>query len=473
MAMVAVAITAIAATPKQPNVIWIMADDLGYGELGCCGQKLVPTPNLDRMAAEGLRFTQFYAGSTVCAPSRSVLMTGQHLGHTRVRGNALPADYTPQNLQPEDVTVAEVLKKAGYATALVGKWGLGVEGTDTVPTRQGFDFFYGFLDQYHAHVAWPEFLIKNEGRVVLRNKLRKDGKDYEKLGAGIPVEKVDYAPDLMQAEALTWIETNRDRPFFLYYSPTVPHANNELQLLTGAGQECRDFGAFAGENWPDPDKAHAAQIAELDANVGQLLAHLHKLGIAERTLVMFTSDNGPHREGGNRVEFFQASGPLRGIKRDLYEGGIRVPFLAWWPGKVQSGVSDHVGYFGDLMATAAELAGTKCPRQTDSLSLVPTLLGKLLKQKQHPYLYWEFHEKGLKQAVRVGDWKGVRLGTMKPLELYNLRADIGETHNVAASHPDVVKRLEKLLANARSENKYWPIREQGISGVTDWSKSSK
>jgi len=464
---------AFAALPAKPNIIWLMEDDLGYGEVGCYGQKLVPTPKIDRMAAEGLRFTQFYAGSTVCAPSRSVLMTGQHLGHTRVRGNALPADYTPQNLQPQDVTVAEVLKNADYATALVGKWGLGVEGTDTVPTRQGFDFFFGYLDQYHAHCAWPEFLIKDEGRVQLRNKLRKDGKAYEKLGAGIPIEKVDYSPDLMQVEALKWIEANKDHPFFLYYSPTVPHANNELTLETGAGQECRNHGAFANQDWPDPDKAHAAQIAELDENLGQLLALVRKLGIADRTLVIFTSDNGPHREGGNRPEFFQSSGPLRGIKRDLYEGGIRMPFIAWWPGQIKPGVTDQLGYFGDLMATAAQLAGTKCPTNTDSISFVPTLLGQPEKQKQHEYYYWEFHEKGTKQAVRWGDWKGVRLGVNQPLELYDLKTDIGETNNVAAAHPEVVKQITAILAQARTENPNWPLRVEGTEGVTDWGKPPK
>ena len=460
----------VAEAARNPNIIWIMADDLGYGEVGCYGQKHIQTPNLDRMAAEGMRFTQFYAGSTVCAPSRSVLMTGLHMGHTRVRGNAMPSDYTPQNLQPEDVTVAEVMKQAGYATALVGKWGLGVEGTVTVPTRQGFDLFFGYLDQYHAHNAWPEYLIKNEGRVQLRNKVPKEGKAYEKLGAGIASEKVDYAPDLMLSEALQWIEANQDKPFFLYFSPIVPHANNELQLATKAGQECNGFGIYSDKPWPDQDKCHAAACAAFDDQVGRLLALLKKLGLDQQTLVLCTSDNGPHQEGGQNLDFFQPSGPLRGIKRALYEGGIRVPFLARWPGHVPAGaVNGHLGYFGDLMATAAELAAVRPPRYLDSVSFLPALTGQPLKQKQHDYLYWEFHETAFHQAVRMGDWKAVRYGTKKPLELYNLKSDLGETTNLAAQQPAVVKRIEKIMQTAHRDTKYWPIREAGTPGVTDWS----
>jgi uncharacterized sulfatase len=454
---------AAAAEGEKPHIIWIMADDLGYGEVGCYGQKLIQTPHIDRLAAEGMRFTQFYAGSTVCAPSRSVLMTGQHMGHTRVRGNASPSDYTPQNLDPENVTVAEVLQKAGYATALVGKWGLGVEGTSALPTRHGFDFFFGYLDQFHAHNSWPEFLIKNESRVPLRNKVRHEGKDYEKLGAGIAVEKVDYTPDLMLAEALKWLEANQDQPFYLYFSPILPHANNELQRATQRGQEYKSLGMYADKDWPEMDKAHAAAITLLDEEVGQILALLKRLGLDERTLVFFTADNGPQREGGNRPEFFQSSGPLRGIKRDLYEGGIRVPMLARWPGHVAAGsVSDYVGYFGDFMATAAQLGGAQPPPLLDSISLVPILLGRP-DQQQHEYLYWEFHEKGFFQAVRMGDWKGVRFGTSQPLELYNLKLDLGETNNVAAQHPQLVKRIEQIMKEAHGDSKYWPIRERGAT----------
>ena len=460
-----------AAAARKPNIIWIMADDLGYGEVGCYGQKLIQTPNIDKMASEGMRFTQFYAGSTVCAPSRSVLMTGQHMGHTRVRGNALPTDYRPQNLKPEDVTVAEVLKAAGYATALVGKWGLGVENTDAMPTRKGFDFFFGYLDQYHAHNSWPEYLIRNEVRVPLPNKTKKEGKDYEKLGAGIAVEKVVYAPDLMLAEALKWIQTNKDRPFFLYFSPILPHANNELQLATKAGQECNGFGIYADKPWPDQDKCHAAACTAFDYEVGQLLALLKKLDIDANTIVFCTSDNGPHQEGGQNLELFKPAGPLRGIKRSLYEGGIRVPFIVRWPAHVPTATeNDFVGYFGDFMATAAQLAGVKPPRNVDSLSLVPTLTGQPEKQKQHDYLYWEFYERGFHQAVRMADWKGVRYGTKKPVELYNLKLDLGETTNIASQHPDVVSRIENIMKTAHQDNEFWKIREEGIPGVTDWNE---
>jgi uncharacterized sulfatase len=468
--IVALAQTSQAANPLRPNIIWIMADDLGYGEVGCYGQKHIQTPQIDRLAAEGMRFTQCYAGSTVCAPSRSVLMTGQHVGHTRVRGNASVKDYSPQNLDRQDITVAEVLKQAGYATALVGKWGLGVEGTDAMPTRQGFDFFYGYLNQTHAHNSWPEFLIKNEARVPLRNQVRRDGKEYEKLGAGIATNKVDYAPALMLAEALQWLESHKDKPFFLYFSPVLPHANNELQSATKAGQECNGQGIYASQDWPDQDKCHAAAITELDNQVGQIMALLKKLGLDEKTLVFFTSDNGPHKEGGQDLKRFQPSGPLRGIKRDLYEGGIRVPFIARWPAKVPAGTTHpYVGYFGDLMATAAELAGVQPPRTIDSLSLVPTLLRQSRMQKQHAYLYWEFHEKGFHQAIRMGDWKGIRYSPKKPLELYQLSLDLHETNNIAGQHKTVVKKIERLMHTARSASKHWPIREPNPSGTKQTS----
>lgn len=450
-----------AAASRPPNIIWIMADDLGYGEVGCYGQSLLQTPHMDRMAAEGMRFTQFYAGSTVCAPSRSVLMTGLHMGHTRVRGNASPSDYTPQNLQPQDVTVAEVLKQGGYATALVGKWGLGVEGSEALPTKQGFDYFYGYLNQHHAHNSWPEYLIRNDTRVPLRNKVRRDGKDYERLGAGIAVEKVDFAPDLMIAEALKWIEAHKHRPFFLYFSPILPHANNELQAVTKAGQECNGFGIYADKPWPDQDKCHAAAITDFDNEVGQILSLLQKLGLDGDTVVFCTSDNGPHKEGGQSLDLFKPSGPLRGIKRALYDGGIRVPFLARWPGRIPAGsVSDYIGYFGDFMATAADLAGLTPPANIDSISIVPTLLGEPGKQRQHEFLYWEFFERGFHQAVRMGDWKGVRYGTRQALELYDLKTDLGEANNVATQHPEVVARIERIMQTAHVDSELWPVREK-------------
>lgn len=445
-----------AEPPRTPNIIFILADDLGYGDLGCYGQQLIRTPQLDRMAAEGMRFTQFYAGSTVCAPSRCVLMVGQHTGRCSVRGNA---DKIRQSLFDEDFTVAELLKQAGYVTAHIGKWGLGEEDTPGHPNRQGFDYFFGYLNQTHAHNYYPEFLWRNFEKVHLRNVLLREGKPYEEIGAGIAAKKVDYSHDLLTAEALRFIEQNRERPFFLYLGYTIPHANNEATRLTGDGQEVPDYGIYAELDWPNPDKGQAAMITRMDADVGRILDLLRKLGIAEKTLVLFSSDNGPHREGGQNFDRFRPAGPLRGLKRDLYEGGIRVPMLAWWPGTVPAGtVSHHIGYFGDFFATAAELAGLEVPPGLDSISFVPTLLGKPELQKQHEYLYWEFYERGSAQAVRAGKWKAVR----KPMlygktELYDLEADIGETTDLSAQFPEVVARLEAYMAAAHKPSPRWPV----------------
>jgi len=447
-----------ASAPRKPNIIFILADDLGYGDLGCYGQKVIRTPCLDRMAAEGMRFTDFYAGSTVCAPSRCVLMTGLHLGHCRVRGNA---DPQRQSLAPEDVTVAELLRKAGYVTGLVGKWGLGEEGTPGLPGDQGFDYFFGYLNQLHAHNYYPEFLWRNRQKVRLRNVLRRQGRPYEKVGAGISKVQLDYSHDLMAREALEFIERNRDRPFFLYLAFTIPHANNEATRLTGNGQEVPDFGIYADRDWPDPDKGQAAMISRMDADVGRLLERLAQLGIEEHTVVLFSSDNGNHDEGGHDTDRFDPNGPLRGMKRDLYEGGIRVPMIARWPGHVPAGtVSDHVGYFGDLMATAAELAGIEAPTGLDSISFLPTLLGRPDEQEQHEYLYWEFYERGSAQAVRMGRWKAVR----KPMvygktELYDLATDLGEQRDVAAEHPKIVALLEAIMAQAHRPSPRWRVPE--------------
>ena len=445
-----------AEAPLKPNIIFILADDLGYGDLGCYGQQLIRTPQLDRMASEGMRFTQFYAGSTVCAPSRCVLMVGQHTGRCSVRGNA---DKIRQSLFDEDFTVAELLKQAGYVTALIGKWGLGEEDTPGHPNRQGFDYFFGYLNQMHAHNYYPEFLWRNFEKVPLRNVLLREGKPYEEIGAGISVKKVDYSHDLFTAEALRFIEENRNRPFFLYLAYTIPHANNEATRLTGDGQEVPDYGIYADLDWPNPDKGQAAMITRMDADVGRILDLLRKLGIAEKTLVLFSSDNGPHREGGQNFERFRPAGPLRGLKRDLYEGGIRVPMLAWWPGTVPAGtVSDHIGYFGDFFATAAELAGVEVPPGLDSISFVPTLLGKPDQQKQHEYLYWEFYERGSAQAVRAGKWKAVRIPMLYgKTELYDLEADIGETKDLSAEFPEVVARMEAYMAAAHQPSPRWPV----------------
>ena len=406
-----------APAKRPPNVIFIMADDLGYGDLGCYGQETIRTPNLDRMAAEGTRFTQVYAGSTVCAPSRCVLMTGYHTGHARIRGNARDP------ILPEDVTVAEVLKGAGYDTALVGKWGLGEEGSVGVPNRQGFDDFFGYLNQHHAHNYYPEFLYRQEERVTLPgNGIGPDD--------NVAVERVTYSHDLFAEEAIGWVKEHAEGPFFLYLALTIPHANNEGGRATGDGMEVPDYGPYADEDWPDPEKGRAAMITRMDGDVGRLLDLLDDLGIDDDTIVFFTSDNGPHREGNSDPDFFDSNGPLRGIKRDLYEGGIRVPMIVRWPGHVPAGESDdQVWAFWDVLPTLAELAGAAdaVPSDIDGLSMLPAILGPDAAgrpQEDHESLYWEFHEgRASKQAVRMGDWKGVRLSPSGPLELYDLATD--------------------------------------------------
>jgi arylsulfatase A-like enzyme len=447
-----------AAATERPNLIWIMADDLGYGELGCYGQKVIQTPNLDQMAREGMRFTRFYAGATVCAPSRSVLMTGQHHGHTRVRGNASPANPIAQALRPEDVTVARVLHDSGYRTALVGKWGLGDIGAaeSGLPRKQGFDFFFGYLNQRHAHNHFPEFLWRDEQRVPLPNTIFAVGDD----GAGYATEAVSYADDLFTDECLRFVRENRDRPFFLEWSMVVPHANNERTQALENGAEVPDCGPYAGEDWPEADKGHAAMISRLDASVGRLLELLKELELDSRTLVVFTSDNGPHNESHHDLGRFHPSGPLRGIKRSLTEGGIRVPMIARWPGTIAAGrTSDQVSYFGDWMATAAELAGTQPPANIDSISLVSTLLGKAEKSESHEFLYWEFHERGFSQAALYqGRWKGIREQRPDaPLALYDLDHDIAESTNVASDHPEIVARIDAYLKTARSDSPDWPV----------------
>ncbi len=454
----------LATGATRPNLIWIMADDLGYAEVGCYGQQVALTPHLDRMAREGLRFTRFYAGATVCAPSRSVLMTGQHHGRTRVRGNAGLNNPEAQALRAGDPSVARMLQDSGYATALVGKWGLGDIGpAETgLPRRQGFDHFFGYLNQRHAHNHFPDFLWLNEQRVPLPNRIVPVGGD----GAGYATNAVLFADDLFVDEALKFISRHQDRPFFLYWSPVIPHANNERNRDLKNGAHVPDFGPYAGKNWPDQDKGHAAMITRLDGYVGRLLDHLRLLGLDRNTLVLFTSDNGPHNESSHSLARFQPSGPLRGIKRSLTDGGIRVPAIAWWPGTVRAGrVSDHVAYGGDWYATAAELAGSPLPEGLDSISLVPTLRGRSRQQREHEFLYWEFHEGGFQQAALYqGRWKGIRRGGPDaPITLHDLQHDPAEARDVSADHPGITSRISGYLQSARSTNPDWEPRWSGAS----------
>jgi arylsulfatase A-like enzyme len=442
-----------AASSRPPNIIFILADDLGYGDLGCYGQKRIKTPRIDRMADEGMLFTQAYAGSTVCAPSRCVLMTGLHTGHCRVRGNggAFPLS---QALRPEDVTVARLLKNAGYATALTGKWGLGNVGVQEVglPTRQGFDFMFGYLNQGHAHNYYPSHLYRNEERVKLRNIVPNE----TARGAGVATERLDYSHDLIADEALRFVRDHASDPFFLYLALTIPHANNEAGKR---GMEVPDLGEYAHLNWPEPQKGHAAMITRMDRDVGRLLDLLSELGMDDQTLVVFTSDNGPHREGGNDPGFNNSSGPLRGIKRDLYEGGIRVPFIARWPGVVTAGSrNDHPVWFADFLPTAAELAGVEAPTELDGVSLRSTLKNPGHAPERSAPFYWEFFERGFKQALRDGEWKLLKLDGGRTTELYNLSSDPGEQQNVAAEHPNILNRLESALVRARVDSSDWPVK---------------
>jgi len=462
------AVAAAASPSNKPNIIFIMADDLGYGELGSYGQTKIKTPHLDRMAREGMRFTRFYAGSTVCAPSRSVLMTGLHTGHTTVRGNAGAIDRRPQMLRSNDVTVAEMLKSAGYRTALIGKWGLGMPGDEGHPNLQGFDYFYGYLSQLHAHNHFPDHLWRNHEKVPLQNKIVPMAHD----GAGYATNAVEFAGDLLADEALTFIEGATNQPFFLYFSPVVPHANNERKKALGNGMEVPDFGPYKDEPWEDALKGHAAMVTRLDADVGRLLQKLKLLGLARNTIVFFTSDNGPHKEGGQDPNFFDPNGPLKGYKRDFTDGGIRVPFIAWCPGKIHPSTPNHVGYFGDMMATFADLTGTTPPQNLDSISIAPSLfrrpappgrapLPRSLPQPKHRHLYFEFHEGGFSQAVLIdGRWKGIRLKRLDaPIQIYDLRIDPGEERDIAQSNPVLVKQVELLFRTERADSPLWPIKE--------------
>jgi len=440
---------------EKPNLIFILADDLGYGELGCYGQQVIQTPRLDRMAKEGLRFTHFYAGATVCAPSRSVLMTGQHHGRTRVRGNADRQNPAAQALRPGDVTVAKVLKEAGYATALIGKWGLGNVGQaeSGLPRKQGFDFFFGYLSQVHAHNHFPDYLWRNETREALPNVIVPIGED----GAGYATEAKVFADDLFAEEALKFVRANKGKPFFLFWSMVVPHANNERTRELKDGAEVPDYGPYADRAWPNPDKGHAAMITRMDGYVGRMLDELKSLGIAERTLVIFTSDNGPHNESRHDLARFKPSGPFTGIKRSLTDGGIRVPCIAWWPGTVSAGAeSAHVASFADWLPTAAQLAGAAMPADIDGLSFVPALRGET-GQHAHEFLYWEFHEGGFRQAALYqGRWKGIRSGAPDAtVRLFDQWNDVAETNDVAAVYPEIARKIGDYLKTARSESAEW------------------
>jgi arylsulfatase A-like enzyme len=446
---------------NPPNIVLILADDLGYGDIGPYGQQQIKTPNLDRMAKEGTRFTQFYSGSAVCAPSRCALLTGLHSGHGHVRGNGGGAAAT---FRPEDTTIGELLKGAGYRTACFGKWGMGDMGSTGVPTLKGFDEFYGFLGHGQAHNYYPTFLHRgnkpgNEHKEPLPNVVPDEGK----AGQGVATVRKVYAPNRITEETLAFIDRQKGSkaPFFLYYTPTLPHANNEAKQK---GMEVPDYGAYADKDWPEPQKGLAAMITRLDSYVGQVFERLKANGLDDNTLVLFTSDNGPHREGGNNPDFFRSHGDLRGIKRDLYEGGIRVPLIARWPGKIAAGAtSTTIGYFPDFVPTLTEIARTKPAKPGDGVSFAPVLRGASAASSETRSLYWEFYERGGARAVRQGNWKAVQKpwpGGAKAdnLELYDLTADLGETKNIAESHPDIVARLRAVLEKEHTPDPAWEVK---------------
>ena len=448
----------------QPNIIYILADDLGYGDVGCYGQKYTKTPNIDRIAREGILFTQHYTSAPVCAPARCCLLTGKHLGHSFVRDNRElkdPDDFkTGQTPIPDETyTVAEMLKKSGYATAIIGKWGLGSLASSGAPNKQGFDFFYGYADQVHAHNHYPEFLWRNDKKELIPGNVPTvhpkidrtaeiSDQEYKKY------QGKHYSLDLMADEALKFIAENRNRPFFLYLTFVTPHKalqvpDESLEMYRGVFDEKPYDGKAGYTPHPRPLSAYAAMITRMDSKIGEVLETLEKLGLDGNTLVMFSGDNGPAGGGGLNTRIFNSSGGLRGMKGQVYEGGIREPFVARWPGKIKQGtVSNHISAQYDLMATLADLTGQKLT-DTDGISFLPEIFGQPGKQQQHEYLYWEFTSGGGQYAVRAGDWKGVRNNVTRNREakwqIYNLASDRAETTDLAAEHPDLVKKFEDIV----------------------------
>jgi len=437
---------------SKPNIIFILADDLGYGDLGCYGQPRIDTPSLDRMAAEGIRFTQAYAGYTVCAPSRSVLMTGQHWGNTRVKKNG------SRGLFDEDITVAEILKEQGYATGLIGKWGIGEETTPGAPWLQGFDEFFGYLNQGHAHNFYPEFLWRNDKRYELANEVVPSSK-YKGM-SGVATVRLEYSHDLFAEDALRFIKDHKDGPFFLYLAFTIPHANNQAQLKADGkgdpgykvipermpyhkerqGMEVPDAAQYQNKDWPGPQKGTAAMISRMDEDIGDIFKLLKREGLDNNTIVFFSSDNGPHKEGGNDPYFFKSMGPLKGYKRSFTDGGIRVPMIVRWPGIIAPGQVDEklVWYFADFLPTAVELTGGKIPDGIDGVSVLPTLRGEK-QDLSDRFLFWG-------ASARRGQWKYVRRGKSSDWDLFNVEEDIGEEHNVAEQYPDIVKSFATFVA---------------------------
>lgn len=449
----------------KPNIIFILADDLGYGDISCQGQTNFQTPNIDQLAAEGMTFTQHYAGSTVCSPSRSVLLTGQHTGHTPIRGNRKYKDVGNWPLPAEALTVTEILKQKGYATGAFGKWGLGYPGSTGDPNNKGFDEFYGYNHQTLAHNYYPAYLNHNQDTVWL--------KENEGTGEGT------YAPIPIHEQALKFIEDNQNQPFFIYYPSVIPHAElfaPEVYMQKYRGKflpEKNYIGSDEGHpryktggygSQPESHAAFAAMVNLLDDQVGEIVAKLKELGIDDNTLIVFSSDNGPHLEGGADPDYFDSNGPYKGYKRDLYEGGIHAPMIVRWPGKVKaSSSSDHISAFWDFLPTVTEIVGAKMPENIDGISFLPTLLGKG-EQEKHDYLYWEFHERNGRLAIRQGNWKLIRYDLLLPekttTELYNLVKDPGEENNVTEENPEITRKLLNLMGSARTHSEIFTFEKK-------------
>lgn len=451
---------------RKPNIIWIMADDLSWGDLGCYGQKLILTPNIDRLAAEGMRFTSCYSGSTVCAPSRSCLMQGLHTGHASVRDNMVRFEgglYRPC-LTEADVTVAQVLRDAGYATGVFGKWGLSVPGQPGLPNNKGFDEFFGYLNQRHAHNYYPPFLYHNYEKVEIPDNFGHDHlkpNEYDQFGRIIPNgcagPHPKYSFDLYTEKSLDFVRRNAHRPFFLYLAYTIPHGVHEVPEL----------GEYKDKPWPLVHRVYAAMVTRMDAAIGNLLEVLRELELEQDTLVFFTTDNGYSVGGAAKNpsldEVFHHRGPFRGEKGNLYQGGVRVPAIAWWPGRIKAGaVSNQPWAFWDFLPTAAELAGAEIPQRCDGISIVPTLLGCESEQRQHDYLYWEF---GNQQAARLGSWWAYRSNPASRIEVYDAEDDPAQERDLSSEKPDVVRRTERVFREAHVPN---PQNPSPGENYEDW-----
>lgn len=486
-------------TPTQPNIIFILADDLGYGETGVYGQQKIQTPHIDALATEGMRFTQHYSGAPVCAPARCVLLTGLHSGHAAIRGNdewvergdvwnyeaacANPALEGQRPIADSTVTLAEVLKTGGYTSGIIGKWGLGAPGTEGVPNRQGFDYFYGYNCQRQAHNLYPPHLWENDVKDTLDNEIVAPGTKLDSLddpwdeNSYRKYTQNEYAPAKMQEKALSFIRENKHRPFFLYYASPLPHlplqapkdyVDRYRKILGDEEPYIGDHGYFPNRY---PRATYAAMISYLDDQVGELVSLLKEEGLYENTIIIFTSDNGPTYLGGVDFDYFESPKPFANgygsTKGFVYEGGIREPMIASWPGHISPGsVNNHISAFYDFMPTLCELAGVATPENTDGISLVPALVGE--KQPEHEFLYWEFPSYRGQQAVRMGNWKGIRKnifdGNMK-VELYDLSTDTLESHDVAAEHPEIVKKIEAIMVqeHSPSSNERFKFKELGDS----------